>query len=159
MAFFNFLSLLLPLSVERAHQLSLPTISPRILTHPLYFSKSHYDVIQVGLFCTHAGSNKAQVYYSSVIEILPMTKVDYYLICFLKCLPCEQEDLPSHPDLKSQHVSKDVASCDPNPIPTECRALREMYQPGREVYQPFFGVRMLERVDQSLKLNVNMLVV
>ena len=27
-------------------------------THPPSFSKSHYDVIQVGQFCTHAGSKK-----------------------------------------------------------------------------------------------------
>ena len=32
-------------------------------THPPYFSKSHYDVIQVGLICTHAGLKKTQVYY------------------------------------------------------------------------------------------------
>ena len=67
-------------------------------------------------------------------------------------MPCEEEDLSSHPDLKSQHVSKDVASCDPNPILTECRVLREMFQPGRELCHPYGVVKMLEKLDQSLKI-------
>ena len=48
----------LPLSVWLAHSLLHQNISPD--THPLNFQKSHYDVIQVGLFCTHAGTKKSK---------------------------------------------------------------------------------------------------
>ena len=42
--------------------ISTLSLTPRhqsLDTHPLNFQKSHYDVIQVGLFCTHAGTKKS----------------------------------------------------------------------------------------------------
>ena len=68
----------LPLSAERAHQLSHQTIGPHILTkldtRPLHFSKSHYNVIQVGQIYTHAGSKRS----TSIILHDLNTKVVWY---------------------------------------------------------------------------------
>ena len=55
---------------------STPTLTPKhqsSLTHSLKFSKSHYAVIQVGQFCTHAGTKKRHKYTTCLlIQLCPL---------------------------------------------------------------------------------------
>ena len=68
---------------EGTHSHSQPSVC---IYSPSLFFKSHYDVIQEGLFCTHAGFKKnPQVYYFNIhVEFVNLF---YGVKCFIGLTP------------------------------------------------------------------------